>query len=118
MAAVLASGTGAVLSHRSAAALWGIRPTNSARVEVTIPSARHKRPLIDARRSSLKSDEVTEQCGIPVTTVARTILDLAAVLAREPLQRALREAEYLGRFDLHEIERLLARYPRRSCAEL
>ncbi len=50
---------------------------------------------------------------IPVTTVGRTLLDLAAVLPRDHLERAIKEAEYLRVFDRREIERLLIRYPRR-----
>ena len=74
---MLAAGPGAVLSHRSAAALWGLRKGSA--IEVT--SERHcRRPGITAYRNAFRSDEVTVRDGIPTTTVARTLLDLAAVL--------------------------------------
>jgi predicted transcriptional regulator of viral defense system len=96
----MASGPGAALSHRSAAQLWELRQNNSALVDVTVPSqnGRLKRAGIRAHRSGrLAAEEVTECHGIPVTTVARTLLDLADVLDREALRRAITEAEYRGR---------------------
>jgi hypothetical protein len=102
MAAVLASGADAALSHRSAAALWGISPY-SGRIEVTVPSPRRKDHPFIARRSSLHPDELTEERGIPVTTVARTLLDLGAVLNEDQLEKAIREAEFLRLFDLLEL---------------
>jgi very-short-patch-repair endonuclease len=93
MAAVLAAGPGAVLSHRSAAALWGIRPTARARIEVTTPKRLHPRPGLHPHRAVLPPDEVTTLHGIPVTTAPRTLLDLAAVLRPNELDRALNEAE-------------------------
>jgi len=59
MAAVLAGGVRAVLGHRSAAALWGIRPSASARVEVIVWPRRHPRALLDFHGISLPGDEVT-----------------------------------------------------------
>jgi putative AbiEi antitoxin of type IV toxin-antitoxin system/transcriptional regulator with AbiEi antitoxin domain of type IV toxin-antitoxin system/uncharacterized protein DUF559 len=113
MAAVLACGPGAALSHRSAAALWGIRPY-SGRIELTVPAARRKSHLFIARRSSLEPDERTAERGIPATTPARTLLDLAAVLEHDhQLDKAIRQAEYLRIFDAKELERLLQRHPRR-----
>ncbi|MEA2425121.1 MAG: hypothetical protein QOH13_1531 [Thermoleophilaceae bacterium] len=114
MAAVLACGAGAVLSHRSAAALWGIREYNG-RPEVTVPAARRKNPLFIARSSQLQPDEVTEVRGIPTTTVARTILDLAAVLEHDhQIDKAIRQAEYLRLFDTTGLEALLSRHPGRK----
>ena len=93
MAAVLACGPQAVLSHRSAAALWGVRPTAGARVEVTAPRRLRPRPNLLPHFAVLPSDQRTTQTGIPVTTPARTLLDLAAVLKSNELDRALNEAE-------------------------
>ena len=101
MAAVLAAGPGAVLSHRSAAALWGIR--NGTAIEVTTPH-RVRRPGIRARGATLPPDEITTRAGIPVTTVARTLLDLAAVLARHDVESAFHEAEYQHRTDLISLD--------------
>jgi very-short-patch-repair endonuclease len=90
MAAVLA--TGGVLSHRSAAALWSIRPWQG-RIEITTPRTRTTRPGLLLHRAVLADDEVTVEMGIPTTTPARTLLDLAGVLPRHQLQQALNEAE-------------------------
>jgi very-short-patch-repair endonuclease len=105
MAATLA--TGGVLSHRSAAALWGIRPSHG-QIEVTTPRTRTPRPGLLLHRAVLPQDEITTHHGIPVTTPARTLLDLAAVLPRHQLQRAMNEAE-IRRLD--GPHRLVARYP-------
>jgi very-short-patch-repair endonuclease/predicted transcriptional regulator of viral defense system len=109
MAAVLAGGPGTVLSHRAAAALWGIRA--SATVEITT-LRRIRRDGIVAHRNALRSDEVTVRDGIPVTTVARTLLDLASVVTQAELEHALNEAEYRGLSDITPLGALVARYPR------
>ncbi len=90
MAAVLA--TNGVLSHRSAAALWGIRPS-SGRIEITTPRTRTPRPGLLLHRAVLPPDEITTRYGIPVTTAARTQLDLAGVLPPHQVHRAMNEAE-------------------------
>jgi very-short-patch-repair endonuclease len=90
MAATLA--TGGVLSHRSAGALWGLRPWNG-RIEITIPWKKSKRPGLLLHRAVLAPDEITTHEGIPVTTPARTQLDLAGVLQKHQLQQAINEAE-------------------------
>ncbi|MFL5896794.1 MAG: DUF559 domain-containing protein [Thermoleophilaceae bacterium] len=114
MAAVLAGGEGAVLSHFSAAALWGIRPSARTYFDITTRASRRTRRGIRAHRSSLPFDEITSRDGIPVTTVARTLLDLGAVLDVGRLTDATNEAEILRLFDLRAIECLFERYPRRS----
>jgi hypothetical protein len=120
MAAVLACGPGAVLSHRSAAALLGLRPTKRARIDVTVPwrSAR-EHPRIEVHRSTtLTAADTTRQSNIPCTTVARTQLDLADVIGRRPLERAFDQAENLQVFDLRAIEDQLARNPFRPGARV
>lgn len=107
MAAVLAGGPGAVLSHRSAAALWRIRPTSSPRIEITVPKQLRPRPRLLPHCAVLPPDEKTTLHGIPTTTAARTQLDLAAVVPRHQLDRALNEAEVLR---LQGPQELLARY--------
>ena len=109
MAAVLAAGPAAVLSHRSAAALWDLRSSASRRVEVTA-ARQHKRPGIEVHRARLEPDESTQVDGIPVTTVARTLLDLATVLPRSQLERATERAEALQLTDVVPLDALLERH--------
>jgi very-short-patch-repair endonuclease/predicted transcriptional regulator of viral defense system len=112
VAAVLAVGPGATLSHASAAALWGIRPRGRGSIDVTV--ARRVKPRrgirIHAVRALAPSD-VTRHKGIPVTTPARTLLDLADVLPRRALARAVHEAE-VQRLVTHEALRLQAEQTR------
>ncbi len=100
MAAVLAYGEGAVLSHQAAGELWKIRRSRGgAPVEVTIPrvrGARSRAGVIVHRIPTLLAGETTIRTGIPVTTPARTLLDLAARLPRRQLERAIDEADRLG----------------------
>jgi hypothetical protein len=110
MAAVLAFGSCAVLSHRSAAALWGMRPTARRRVEVTAPGAQHSRSAIEVHDARLAADEVTVRRGIPVTTPPRTLLDLAAVLDARHLERVLNEAEVLRLTDPTSLGDLVERH--------
>lgn len=111
MAAVLAYGPEAVLSHRSAAALWGLRQDNRAKTDVSLPgrSAR-SRPGIDAHASmTLAPQDRAVRDGIPCTALARTLLDLAEVVNRRGLERAIAQAELLRLFDLRAVEEVLAR---------
>ena len=114
MAAVLACGSAAVLSHRAAAALWGIR--GGSRAEVTVPRGRKARPGIQLHYADLPTDEATTHLGIPVTTVPRTLLDLSAVVQRDELRGALRQAEQLGLRDPLWLGDLVERYPRKPGA--
>ncbi|HEX6654190.1 MAG TPA: DUF559 domain-containing protein [Thermoleophilaceae bacterium] len=111
MAAVLACGPGAVLSHRAAAALWGMR--GGGRVEVTVPRGRKARPGIQLHYANLPADEVTTHHGIPVTTVPRTLFDLSAVVQRDELRGAMRQAEQLRLTDPLGLGPLIERYPRK-----
>lgn len=118
MAATLAGGGGAVLSHRSAAALWNIVTTSGA-IEVTRPTKGGRIEGVRLHAASLAPDELTLHEGIPVTTVPRTLLDLAAVLPPSRLARALHEAELLRLADAVPLAALLARHPgRRGTAAL
>ena len=109
MAAVLACGEGAVLSHRSAAELWSIlrvrRPSGAGAralpdpVDVTVPgdSGRAKRAGVRLHRSlTLSPADCALHEGIPVTKPARTLEDLRRVLSAKQFAAALREAEFLG----------------------
>jgi predicted transcriptional regulator of viral defense system len=113
MAAVLAAGPGAVLSHRSAAALWGIRESNRAKLELTVPRER-RRPGLTLHRTQLPDDERTVHDGISVTTPARTLLDLAALLDEHSLARAAERAEALRLRSPTTLEELTTRYPKRK----
>ena len=91
MAAVLACGDGAVLSHTSAAALWGLTRQGRS-VEVTVPGFRcPAHPGIAIHRRSLRPEDATERDRIPVTSVVRTPLDLACRLSAPRLERAVNE---------------------------
>jgi hypothetical protein len=111
MAAVLAYGPRAVLSHRSAAALHGLRPDNRAKTDVTLPSASVKpRSGIEVHRSTtLTAADITTVDGIPCTTVARTLVDLGDDVAQQGVERAVGQAEVLGVFDGAAVESALAR---------
>ena len=109
MAAVLACGPDAMLSHRSAGSIRDLR-TSRGRIEVTSPRQLGPRPGVLIHRSrTLCEEDCGELHGIPVTTVARTLLDLAAVLPPRELARALDRAERLNLFDLAEIHAALGR---------
>jgi very-short-patch-repair endonuclease len=108
MGAVLAYGPDAVLSHRSAGAHWQLRPTARADVDVTAPGrTRHSRRGITVHRvRKLHPEDRTCHNAIPITTVARTLLDLAEVIRPRELDRAFEEAERLRHLDIRAIERL------------
>jgi hypothetical protein len=110
MAAVLACGTGAVLSYRSGAAWLGLLQTNQATVDVTSPHGRHAIPGVRRHqaRSLLPRDKITHE-GMPVTSVARTLLDLAATVRADRLERALAQAERLQLYDGRAIRDVLDR---------
>ncbi len=116
MAAVLAGGRGAVLSHRSAAELWRLLPPLAGPADVTIRRWRRRTRNIIWHCSVLPSDEVTSLGPIPVTTVARTLLDLAAVAKPHVLEEAMREAEHRRLADSPSLADLLERYPGRRGA--
>jgi hypothetical protein len=113
MAAVLGCGEGAVLSHRSAAALWGFAVERGPVVEISArkPRSEPRRSGIEARgRPSLPDEDVTSRDGIPVTTPARTLLDLATLLTARQLERAVNEADKRDLVDPVELRRALAGY--------
>ena len=111
MAAVLAAGPGAVLSHHAAAALRGIRKTSRSTPDVIAPR-NVDRPRINARRIALPPDETAVHRGIPVTTPARTLLDLAETMTRQQLEAAITEAEINRLGSPTSLAALLARHPK------
>jgi len=95
MAAVLACGANAYLSHRSAAAVWGLLPSDAPSPVHVLVVGRDggRRPGIVAHRvSRLRRSEVTRIEAIPITTPTRTLLDLAATVSARELEQALAEA--------------------------
>lgn len=112
MAAVLACGSGAVLSHESAAQLWGVRPGDSSPIEVSVPVAsEHRCPGVRVhRRTGLGSADVTRHEGIPVTSVVLTLIDLARSLNPAQLERAVNEADRLDLIDPSALRLALDAY--------
>lgn len=110
--AVLACGPDAALSHWDATTLHDLLPAGSRRlIDVTV-AARGRRGHPGIRLHwvrSLHPDDVTVVDGIPVTTVARTLLDLAEVARPDQLERAVEQAIRIGTFDLNELKRVMAR---------
>jgi very-short-patch-repair endonuclease len=107
MAAVLACGPGAVLSHRSAADLHELRATDRSKIDATL-AQEHARIVhgVDVHRSrTLTPVDVTHVDGIPCTTVARTLLDLAAVVPGRSTERAIEQAEVQEVLDYRSPER-------------
>jgi very-short-patch-repair endonuclease len=109
MAAVLACGDGAVLSHRSAAELWGIGHEERGRIDVTIPRrSRLQRPGVKVRtRPSLDARCFVRRHGIPVTSPVQTLIDLATELKPLRLERAVNEADKLDVVDPETLRRAL-----------
>ena len=104
------------LSHHAAAALWMLRAYLLGETDVTVPRQRRSGPGVRFHHVRLPADEVTVLDGIPVTTMPRTLFDLAAVLDARQLERALNEADFLRLTDRLSLPDLLARYPRRPGA--
>jgi predicted transcriptional regulator of viral defense system len=110
-AAVLACGAGAVLSHHSAAWLWGFLPRCPREAAVTTPSRGHRRRRIRVHRAAaLAERDCTTHEGIPATSAARTLLDLGAVGTTRELTSAVDRARRLGRLDFGALDPLIARH--------
>jgi very-short-patch-repair endonuclease len=95
MAAVLSCGDAAGLSHRSAAALWGIAAECPGRIDVSVRRDCYlRRPGVDVRvRTALPAERVRRRLWIPVTTPVQTLVDLATELVDDALERAVNEAD-------------------------
>jgi hypothetical protein len=121
MAAVLAGGRGAALSHWAAASLWGIVAGGPARIDVTSPHRREDRTGLRCHLAQLPADELTVRDGIPLTSPGRTLFDIAADLpmargAIRPPRRfeaALNQTDVLRLWDGPSLPALLERYPGR-----
>jgi very-short-patch-repair endonuclease len=101
MAAVLASGDTAALSHDSAAALWELTKAPSHAIHVSVLGAsRSRRGIVVHRRTALKT---TKHNGIRVTTPAQTLIDVASTLSRGDLEQAIGEADLRGLVSLKAL---------------
>jgi predicted transcriptional regulator of viral defense system len=118
LAAVLACGEGALLSHRSAAALWGLAKPRRMGIDVTAPRGRQYLPgryAIRLHRGRLHPEDRDGRAGVPVTTVARTLFDLAEVVDFRHLEQAWEEADRLRLLRLNAVEQVCERgYGRRA----
>ena len=121
MAAVLSCGQDALLSHRSAAALWGLLSSERANrgrggeIEIVVPEGSYRnRPGIRVRRrSGLRAGDRREIAGIPVTDPASTLVDLASCAPRWEIERAINSADRLGLIDPETLRTEVASMPRR-----
>jgi predicted transcriptional regulator of viral defense system len=110
LAAVLACGPRALLSHRSAAWLWGISSRDPFPLQVTTPVRRTARPPIAIHHArGLTAGDRGFEKGIPVTALPRTLLDFAVRARGSQVDRAIERAEELRLFNLREVEALLDR---------
>jgi hypothetical protein len=118
LAAVFAAGEGAALDLRAAADLWRIRRGRPAPITVVAPRMVRVEGVRVHRCNRLDPRDVTVRNGIPVTTVARTIVDLAEVLTVEQLTNVMYEAAFRGLLDLDEVRACAARLSGRHKLEV
>jgi very-short-patch-repair endonuclease len=112
VAAVLACGEGAALSHAAAAEWWGLTSKRAAPIEVTVPAAGGRRCRgVTVHRSTCLAGNTTTLRGIPVTSPAHTIADLAARSTRRELERLVDEAQRLRLYDRARLEHAMAPGP-------
>jgi very-short-patch-repair endonuclease len=104
MAAILA--TDGVLSHHSAAMVWGLRPSHDGPVHLTVTSAARSREGVRVHRSASVNAAVHN--GLPITPAARTLQDLGPLLSRGALERAAEEAVIRGLVTAREVPRRCA----------
>lgn len=110
LAAVLACAP-AYASHASAGWIWGLLRYAPEWIDVTARTKRHSKATVRLHHGRLNSRDCTEREGIPVTSLARTQLDLAATFPARRIERVLERSEELGLFDLTATEELLSRLP-------
>ncbi|MGH2963711.1 MAG: DUF559 domain-containing protein [Solirubrobacterales bacterium] len=109
MAAVLSCGSGAVLSHASALALWEIGGESRGPIEISVPTqgGRRRTGVIVHCRAALHANDVTQHDGIPVTAPIRTLVDIACRLGSRRLERAIRESDTRGLCNPEELRAAL-----------
>lgn len=118
--ALLACGDGAVLSHQTAADHWNIRPTASPRIHVSLTtrSGRRRPGIAIHRPRRLPTHEITRHEGLAVTTVARTLLDLADAVSVADLRKAIERSDDHKLFDGKQIHAVIAEHPGRRTKKL
>ena len=118
MAAVLACGEGAVLSHWTAASRWKLLRPTRGRAQVSVPTDRRVKGIRTHRVPGLHPHDCTKRDGIPITSMPRTLLDIAGVADERTLRRAVNQAERTGWLNRRAINELLERNPRPSLDEI
>ena len=124
-AALLACGGpgAAILSHRSAAAVWDLLPSPAKFDVTTLANSRSPKTIRVHRSTTITPTDITEHDGLPVTTVARTLIDLASSLSPHRLKRVVHRAEHLRLLDTHSLDEQFARangrrtHPRRQALQ-
>jgi very-short-patch-repair endonuclease len=111
MATLLSSGGDAALSYVTAAAAWAVLGLRSGPIHITVPRCLHSRPGLVVHHAHLPDDEVTVEDGLRVTTVPRTLFDLASVLDFRQLESACNEAEVRRLTDPLSLQDLVERHP-------
>jgi very-short-patch-repair endonuclease len=117
LAAVLACGEGAVLSHRSAGALWRVLDHDRALPDVTAATRRRTRGVA-VHQGGLVAEDMAVHRRIPVTSPARTLADLAHVLGEHAFERAVRESQFRRLFDVRSVLAVLDRRPSKALRAL
>ena len=118
LAAVLACGDGALLSHASAAALWGIADHDPVLIDVTATGGGRKVAGIRAHRHRLGDVDRAEHLGIPVTAPGRTLADISYGRPFREVRTRVRRAEYLDLFDIRATREANARRPSRALGQV
>lgn len=116
MAAVLSCGSAALLSHRSAAVLWGLaKPSLEAEIEVVVPrtAVRRRSGIRVHRRADLGPEHRREITGIPLTDPISTLVDLASCVVEWRVERAINEADRLDLVDPETLRAVLPTLPPR-----
>jgi predicted transcriptional regulator of viral defense system len=113
LAALHYAGPDPLLSHTTAGWVWSLIDAAPKRIHVTVPGRRRSLPAVRIHRSQAQA---AGRRGLPVTTVARTLLDLAAVLPAHQVRRALAEADYRRLLDPDELDAVLGRGRRGSAS--
>lgn len=118
LAAVHAYGRGALLSHRSAATLWGLDRQSFRLIDVTAPTGRqgiNRRDGLFIHRGRLQQEDRAVRAGVPLTSVARTLFDMAEFVSLKHLESAWEEADRLNLLQLSSVEKVCKRgYGRRA----
>jgi very-short-patch-repair endonuclease len=111
MAAVLACGPGAVLSHGSALTLWGVWKRWDSPFDVTVTTDRRPKGVRVHRATRFDKRDIARHQGIPVTTLAKTLLDCAPRMTPKSLTRAINDGRLNGQLSIPALADVIARHP-------